>query len=643
MKTIKTLLTIKTISDVSDLDYGEIAIFEDKLYFRNYSGDLSTVDFFNENKYVIVIIYGLRVSVVNDKDNIERVLIERRIYEDGRVIDIEKIGDESGLDFKAENHVFYNGLFDDLEPFKSMEEVSTACTNELQYNYNGKFVKLPIFFKNKEKTKTIDGVMFDYYLISPICFDDFYPVESHKKDTGYVDCIFLESDWRQHEGDHYISPEDMPIDGGWDGLWAVFMMNNLINDVILYCYLYYIYFIKTANFKPFSDISPQKKSVFIVGAGGFENFDGYDDSMLTHLYNLNGGNSSDLSDVLTQEEIQKYPWYLKLTNGKNDNTFFENIFFEDCIYNINGYVNNGTSASSYIDLVSLVAQPKFLPQKQQGCVFFLVSELMELQHLDSGEDAFRANRRIVSNSSNPYVIKLIPFFYDQTNVYGNGFIRSDELIENNTYTDSGNFCIDHLRNLLPVFYNAYMPFDKNNPYNDYISTEGRKKIIENYNVVINSGSADGYPQNMSYKKSICFCSPTEINIPYCNKNHVYYSNLNSEFNRQSVSIATQISLRDNLKFVIVKYRDGTDFIVRSYATSLGKTDISNAISESCLCYEYKCVSFFGYQGDFNWGAITIAPLMQQYENYDYTYDGVKIGNCYFVSRMFYYPYKYPYK
>lgn len=650
MKTVKTFLTTKVISDISELDYGDVAIFNNELCFRKFNGDISIIDCFDEATYdFVVTIYGVRVSLSNGADKIERVLVERHISLGGEIRDVEKIGDDSGLSFKAENHTFDNGLFSNLEPFKSMQDVTTRIDRHVGNDeefIDGKFVKLPIFFKNKEKRRTINSVNFDYYLISPFCFDDFYPVESHKKGSVYVDCIYIESDWRQQEYEQMIYPSDYGsyVDtGNFDGMYSLMFNDKLINDNIFYCYLYYIYFIKTANFKPFSDINYQKKSVFITGARGFVNFDDYESSMLTYLYDLNGGSSSDLSDVLTAEEIAKYPWYLKLSDGKNNNDFFENIFFEDCFYNINGYTGF-TNGIGYRDLVSVVARPRFFPQKQQGCVYFLVSELLELQCLNNGETNFRSNQVIVSSDADPYIIKLIPFFYDETNVYGSGFVREDVYIANNTYTDSGNFCIDHLRNILPVFYNAYIPFDETNT-TTYFNDTCRQLAYENYNVVINSGSASGLLSTMSYKKNLCVCDSTSVNIPYYSANHVAYLNINQySSNTFNINIVYRLDYLDYNynsemnSFVVLSDGGGTDnFVVKTNTTSIGGGSISTITSES-MCYLYKGAFFAGNDVSFEWCSMSILKLSQPYENYNYANDD-RYGNNFFVSRLIYYPYK----
>lgn len=649
MREIKTFLKIKTIVDLSELEPGDIALFNNKLYVRKYDESLDIIEMKKEESFLETIIYGIRIkipqNVYSEEPTIERVLIKRKISTDGIITDNEFIGDETGLTFEASNYTFYNGKFSNYEPFASMTEQNIQIeeqTAESPYSssirfVNGKFTSLPIFFKNKEKTKTIEGIKYDYYLISPIKFDDFYPVESHVKDNGeIINTLYLESDWRQFECDE----RETLTTNGFHGF-------QLINDVLFYSYIYYIYLIKTANINPFKDIIQQNNSIFIKGPEGFEEFEGYDSSMSNSLKTITGGKTS--IDFPTTVDTTKYPYYLKLSNGKDTDQFFRNIFFTDCIYNINGEYTDSK-------LVSFIASPRFNLTSETGCVWLLISEIVKKQITSTELNDFRTyinsnNNFTINGNDKPYIIKSVPFFYDYNDSIG--VYRKDAIIQNNTYTDSGNFCIDNLRNILPVFYNAY--FARPNGQNDYTKELLRKDIVENYNNVINSGSSFGVLDGISYKKSICNAS--RITSPYTKilKMPTYNSDriLNKEFfyERDSSDITyseirtlyiPQDECKKNINIIMNDkefyfYRDmNSNDIFRNISSTnrfyIKTFSLYDSVGHG-FCYFYRCTKLNDNETkfEFNWLDVSVKKLYLTYSNYKN--DAYNDWNNFFVSRL----------
>lgn len=694
MKSIKSFLRIKTIASESELLSGEVGILKNELVYRDFNDKINYVKTYKNNEdETTIILYGIRIYEdprFYGYSYIDRVKIERKIKLDGSFQDIEYIGNYSGLSFKTENNKFYNGMFDSLEPFKSMtkeileiNEQEFYKINEQQYDVTyGEFTKLPIFFKNKEKSKEIQiltGASYNeitqewtntyttttarYYLISPLPFDDFYPVESHFVNGTYKNQIYIESDWRQQEKRRFLSTDN-----------RIEKLNcSLISDVIYYNYLYYIYMIKTASKQPFINLIPQNKPVFIVGAEGFSQYNGYQPSMNESLKNMTCGKITDLSDYLTQEELTFYKYYVKLTTGTNDDSLFKNIFSENNNYSINGYTIRDVDNVTLHHPTTLIAKPKFdLNQNEKGTIWFLVNEILYYDiNFILGGDNFEENPQIFCTDEYPYTIKLAPHFYTKEQEYflfdgtNRKFLRKDIELENNTYTDDGEFCIDNLRNILPLFYNAYTPtyYLTDSFEQDQITRSLRKNIFENYNVIINSGSASTLLNGMTYEKSICFkneedrpYSPITFKLPYYDVNKIKYYGFRipdavvtdlthifqPQINNKTIPIVFTVSYHfDN------KYKDKISFFIQDYS---GIRYIRNeaqghipVYSDEEQCYYYKSIRYYNNKITLNWLSSIIYPLTTKYENYDNSStqtlpdSGIDIiyttGNNFFVSRL----------
>ena len=269
MISYKCLLEIKRIVELEELKSGEIAFFNNNLVLKDFNGNINYIDIFlGETSFTI---YGIRVPVKSSPNDmtdntIERVLIKRTINNKGEVLDYEYIGDETGLEFNfIEDNEFYGHFESDklneMHPFNKMDIQEYQISPTKQYispsqtsdAIDTQFTKLPLFFKNKQKTKTINGVTFDYYLISDVWFSDFYPVESHLKDDGtYANCIWLETNWRiTNLSEGQIGDSSAFFDG--DFVKEAEESNKptyIINSSVWFDYLYYIYMIKTASFNP---------------------------------------------------------------------------------------------------------------------------------------------------------------------------------------------------------------------------------------------------------------------------------------------------------------------------------------------------------------------------------------------------------
>lgn len=688
MRTIKSFLSLKQIVELNELECGEIAILKNKLYMRDYSNKIINLYSYDEqNKDFIAKIYGIRSYYYNNAEVLQYVLINRHIQIDGSYYDEEKAGNESGLSFSAADNKFNNGLFDTLEPFKSMTKKTfnireqTFENKDLWIWSTADFVKLPIFYKNKVKTKITEVVVggyqafnpdtnifenvqlkenlqCDYYLISEYPFDDFYPVESHTQNNQTKSEIYIESDWRQQEQRKYINKFNSN-----SGIETNKYNCCLINDFIFYGYIYYIYMIKTKSFHPFQTINPQKKSVFIIGADGFYGHEGYDESMAPYLNTIQGGpvNTADklsgetaLQEQVTPEiyeQIKKYKYYVKLTTGTTSDQLFRNIFFEDCNYNINGCTQH-IGGSTYRFNVSLMAQPKFNLTSEQGCVWFLISEIMKYQKLTTGTNNFLTNKIIYNNTAYPYIIKTIPHFYTKNGVHGAGDgFRKDLEIENNTYTDSGNFCIDNLRNILPVTYNAYIPFTYGIGA-DIVSNSIRISPKENYNTIINSGISNNILQKTTYEKSLClsyYTEPTQFFLPTYDKNKVTYYDIAKNSQTTQFFDLHYNTYKQIPQPSVTPDNNGAEtltnnIIMRSRTEKTNQdnglfiTQIQSYQNNYDFSYIYKATKIVNDQITFNWLATSIVPLAQEYEDYNHTpadseTNDPGYGNNFFTSRL----------
>ena len=296
MKNIKSHLTIKKVADYSEIEIGDICLINGLIVLRDFDNNLKFLKYESSD----FIIYGIRVPVKSNlidmtDDTIERVLIKRKVSPSGNIIDEEITGDGTGLVFTKTNDTFTS-----QHPFDKMikRQIDVVSNNgnslaafssstrsggeefDNHYIRSSFFTKLPLFYKNKEKTKIVDGVEYDYYLISDIHWVDFKPVESHLKDNGdYANEIWIESDW--HVAD--LASNEETKSSYFDGDFVINSDNEdiptyCINSLVWFDYLYYIYMIKTASFRPFLDES--KWTFDITKAYNFIYYDGSNYKML---------------------------------------------------------------------------------------------------------------------------------------------------------------------------------------------------------------------------------------------------------------------------------------------------------------------------------------------------------------------------
>lgn len=508
MITYKSFLEIKRIVELDELNNGEIAFFDDKIVLKDFSGNIKYIELYNgEASFTL---YGIRVPVAQTPEEmtdntIERVLIKRTLNSNGDVIDTEYIGDETELEFNftSSNEMignFESDKLNSLHPFNAMSVLQYKIQPTKQYvsdsqtaeEIDSDFTKLPLFFKNKVKLRTVNDVSYDYYLISDVWFDDFYPVESHlKQDGSYADVVWLESNWRItnlntntfgvssafFNGDYVVDSEDN---------------NNptfIINESIWFDYLYYIYMIKTASFNPI--LSSLDNTGFSINdsisyiyydtqttsyKSVFNNIDvNKEFTISSSNFTISSFSSTQIIiDINASDEVVE-----SIKNNLPDNGYYCLALTND----LSG-LNYTPMSSSYItdgcaEFYGVIN--KNINGYPHRLVFSAYGELTE----PSGYQSILPSQHLYV-----LLIKTIPPF-----VCG---------VLNNQITNSGDVCIDNIKNIFPVYFSNGMFKSLSEEYlsdNSYIFS-----LPYNYSIYIDSGSHSSWfntstskPQNILTK------------------------------------------------------------------------------------------------------------------------------------------------
>lgn len=511
MISYRSLLEIKRIFELEELKVGEIAFLKDKLVLKDFNENIKYIDLFNGES--VFYIYGIRVPVElspNDMtdNSIERVFIKRRINSNCEIIDEEFIGDETNLNFELiENNqnsvgVFKSNKLNSLHPFNLMSikdfQIQPTKTyiapNEPTLTISCNFTKLPLFFKNKQKTRTIDNISYDYYLISDVWFDDFYPVESHlKQDGSYASSLWLESDWRLTNLStiqNGATPSKY-FDG--DYVYDADRDNKptfIINELVWFDYLYYIYMIKTASFKPI--LSALENSSFSIN-----------DSITYIYYDItNSLFKSVFNNVDTDKEFSVSVNNVAISSFSSNQIVLEiSNEQDDVIENIkNNLPDGGLFCLVVTNNLSGLTTPPISPSYiSMSCAeFYGVVNKNDIEHPNRitfnsyGDLEEPDGYQNLLSSQNLYLllIKTIPPIECNVN--------------NNQITNSGDFCIDNIKNIFPVYFSNGMFKSYDSEYlstSDYIFS-----LPYNYSIYIDSGSHSSWfnpstsrPQNLLNK------------------------------------------------------------------------------------------------------------------------------------------------
>ena len=426
MINIKTFLSLKNIASTDELDFGEIGILNEQLYFRGFDDRVYKIKSFEDGTYYTNI-YGVRIPVTYPQDpaqltddKMERVLIKRLVTSDGNYVDTEFVGDETEMKYIIsweDGHVIEDTISQNYHPFNKMEVIDAK--------YNGsESTILPIFYKNKSIGRTIGNNEYIYYLISERPFDDFYPVESHLNQDGfYSKEIYLESDWREV----YSEPLSLDTHDNKNLYSDCFFINASIwND-----YLYYLYMIKTMSFFPFKQLVENYTPVYY-----------------TTTY-------SPLKDI-EQECIESVDY--QVLSGVSLQVFkikLKNASSLGLKNDLNVLVGIGVGNSSSVPDI------RNLPDGQTYPDFpiFTRAIVHQIEDTDDYEILLREWPTLYISDTltyKPYIVFLaqIPYdYYDHT--FNDGQYEYEDLdIDNGTLESPVRMKVDFIKNLFPVFYNA---------------------------------------------------------------------------------------------------------------------------------------------------------------------------------------------
>lgn len=555
MITIKSFLSLKKVACISDLDVGDVALLNDKIIIKYSDNDIRKIGY-RESNTNVTYIYGIRVplgdfpdeSSINKNtseltdDVIQRVLIKRYVSDNGIIRDEEFIDEDiplidgKPLEWYYDDGYFFNNAYDNLCPFNGMNSeykqvVPTADQENyiLFFNYQPlpidiKFTSLPIFYKNKEKTIQKNDGFYDYYLISEVFFDDFYPVESHLMDNGqYADKIWIESDWNTHN--LKPNPDSFNKSKFFGGDYITEAENKnrptfVINQLVWFDYLYYIYMIKCASFKPLRkqswDQFFEKTSIFI-----YKNKNG--------KYFTNDGEIQPDPDYPTQIPLSFSVSSTTLAKGQiqitltieqtNYITSVKKIILENLNYCLILH-GTGNNTNSYGEFYCTVNTSGY-----SDLVFTQSTTTIHNNLIDVLNDS----------SFEVILIKTVPFFRWQTTFIDDGTSEHDlkysdlflNSFEENSIDGSFVFCIDNLMNIFPTFfdvgiYNYYYDNSINQykfgttAYPGLTNTdyeEISKVNLNNYRTYIDSGTHSSW-LNESTNKYHNILENTSSFIPY---------------------------------------------------------------------------------------------------------------------------------
>ena len=461
MINVKTFLSLKNIASTDELDFGEIGILNEQLYFRGFDDRVYKIRY-NEDDTYYTDIYGIRLPITYPQnpaqltdDKIERVLIKRLVDEDGNYIDTEFDGDDTEMKYIIswdEGRVVEDTISQNYHPFNKMEVIDAR--------YNGSEATiLPIFYKNKTLARTVNGNDYIYYLISERPFDDFYPVESHLNQDGYYSKeIYLESDWREFRlsftEDNVVYYNPLYLETYGDK--RLYDNDFYINANIWSDYLYYLYMIKTKSFFPFKNLVENYTPVYYT----------------TTYSPLNA-----IEQECTEGTDYSYPMgnvcevlRIKLKNAST-------LGLKN---NLNVLVGVGLGTSSTAPNI------RSLPGGQTYPDFpvFARAFVNQVEGTDDYEIVFRSHVYLyLSNIENykPFIVFLsqIPYDYYDYSIDRNNYTDLD--IPNGTLESPVRMKVDFIKNLFPVFYNAdcVLEYDRSS-----ITLEQQLKRTYNYNTPI---------------------------------------------------------------------------------------------------------------------------------------------------------------
>lgn len=611
MINIKSFLSLKKISDISEMNIGDVCLLNDKILLKNADGYFKTISFSDEN-YFEFIIYGIRVPVqgllsIMTDETIERVIIKRKIMPNGEIIDNELVGDDCYLDFTKSVDTF-----SDLHPFNGMnkeERTIASRTGNLLYGFvsstnesnrwndyytkKAYFTRLPLFYKNKEKTRTVNGIKYDYYLISDVYWDDFYPVESHLKDNGeYASSIWIESDWHVADLSSFGNPRSKYFLGD-------FILNDNNDDIPTYCinslvwydYLYYLFMIKTASFKPF--LNPEKWDFDVSKAYNFI----YDDQNTNNYKQLQ--TNSDYIQVQQGEQLDLTVTFTYTTStyvrlNLTSPLFSTHMEYLQKLKNDLSKFNHCLVLQDKNNVIFVYACVELLGSGSSGDTILLKMNCPRFYTRSEFESSNYYNRTF-----HVVLIKSIPYNSDIT-------YRNSE----KTYFEEHRFCVDNISNIFPVFFKPFY-FNESNNANELSIFNATVQTASslNYDTFIDCGFRSSWLNSSTSKKRNIFGSSVNYdNIPLTKLNIPFFNGICSEFEISStiesgMGIYSVVNYDNNkIKMINLKngiinssYLDNTNFVARGNLGGMFCTNRSNTV-----CYNNKYFNeYLLYIGIYN--------------------------------------------
>ena len=485
MINVKTFLSLKNIASTDELDFGEIGILNEQLYFRGFDDRIYKIRY-NEDDTYYTDIYGIRLPITYPQnpaqltdDKMERVLIKRLVDEDGNYIDTEFDGDDTEMKYVIswdEGRVVEDTISQNYHPFNKMEVIDARYIGS-------EATILPIFYKNKTLAKTVNGKDYIYYLISERPFDDFYPVESHLNQDGYYSKeIYLESDWREVP---FSNP--LELEGYEDK--RLYENDFYMNASIWSDYLYYLYMIKTMSFFPFKQLVENYTPVYY-----------------TTSY-------APLNSITQTPEFTVDGTLFTITRIKLNNA--SDLKLTDGICVLAGIAfNTGDNAPNIRNLPLSQTYPNY-PVFTRA----FVHRIPDTDDYEIVPDVIPFGITFAQNTAKPYIVFLSQIPYDY---YPNGELVDDvheyeDLdIENGTLESPVRMKVDFIKNIFPVFYNATCVLDYNR---SSITLEQQLMKHYNYNTPIFFSTSS----NILYEKTLAF-KDNIIESRYAGGSNIYIKN-----------------------------------------------------------------------------------------------------------------------
>ncbi len=456
MINVKTFLSLKNIASTDELDFGEIGILNEQLYFRGFDDRVYKIRY-NEDDTYYTDIYGIRLPITYPQnpeqltdDKMERVLIKRLVDEDGNYIDTEFVGDDTEMKYVIswdDGRVIEDTISQNYHPFNKMEVIDAR--------YNGSEATiLPIFYKNKTLARTVNGNDYIYYLISERPFDDFYPVESHLNQDGYYSKeIYLESDWREFRlsftEDNVVYYNPLYLESYEDK--RLYDNDFYINANIWSDYLYYLYMIKTMSFFPFKQLVENYTPIYCTTS-----YAPLNSIIQTPDFTVDG----------TSFTINK----IKLNNASD-------LELTDGMCVLAGVAfSTGSSAPNIRSLP--------LSQTYPDYPLFTRAFVHRIPNTDDYDVVpfYPMSVTFAQNTAKPYIVFLSQIPYDYYGHSSSDDTTYEDLdIENGTLESPVRMKVDFIKNLFPVFYNAdcVLEYDRSS-----ITLEQQLSRTYNYNTPI---------------------------------------------------------------------------------------------------------------------------------------------------------------